>query len=172
MRTKQCIDVTFPYGKLETTISGIYQYDYGVQLRVLDVPESNVYQVQFAVDDEQRTTNGTCIASGSDLIITIPDKCLSVRSRNVKCYIYYYTPATGYTAAVINICVIPRAKPTSNQYTPEDHSQFDVLAARLQQIINQTQETEDQRQQAWNQAKQEIEQLKQQMVNESSWQSL
>ena len=68
------------------------------------------------------------------VVAAIPDTLL-LQSREVICYLYYESEDVGLTVFEIYIPVMPRLKPASAEYTPEQVDTFDQLVAQLQALI-------------------------------------
>lgn len=72
---------------------------------------------------------------GDDVVASIPDTLL-LQSREVICYMYYEDEDAGLTVFEIYIPVMPRLKPATTTYTPEQIDTFDQLVAQLQALIS------------------------------------
>ena len=128
------VDVTFD-GTSKQTVSGVYQYDHGLYLRVSGVPTNVQWQLQFTNrgDVDSITVMGT--VSGGKVLGEIPDALL-MQQREIICYLYYEDVNYGITVYEIYIPLARRVKPAVGTYTPQQVDTFDTLAANLQALID------------------------------------
>jgi len=116
------------------TISGLYQYDHGLKLRIyeLEEPPANV-RVQYSFEGLKEAT--TVVPSLDDDVLTadVPDIML-VQPKPVQCYIYVRSSTSGITVYQIDFPLIPRPEP-ADAYTPRQINYFVNIEQQLEDLF-------------------------------------
>lgn len=121
--TTKYVDVTFD-GTNKQMVTGVYQYDHGISLRVHGIPTDVVWQMHFGFQGSTYTVPSIAVPSEGAVIGAIPDGVL-MQHREVICYLYYEAEDTGVTVYEICIPLIPRTQPPVGTYTPEQIESFE-----------------------------------------------
>lgn len=109
----------------------LYQYNYGMKLKIVGVDLPDAYQVDFSND-----IGGTSITQvgGADGV-TIPSQFF-VPGQAIYCWLRVHpTQDSGVTTATIVIPISPRATITDDEPTPEEQSAIDEAIAALNEAV-------------------------------------
>lgn len=129
------VDVTFD-GTDKQMVTGVFQYDHGLMLRVHGLPTDVVWQFQYGYRSGTETITSVGEAEDDAVVSAIPDTLL-MQQREVICYIYYESETYGMTIYQVFIPLIPRLKPAAGTYTPEQIDTFNTLLAQLNALIEE-----------------------------------
>ena len=114
----------------------LYQYNYGMVLRITGINLPTAYEVDFAND-----VNGTSITQigGADGV-TIPSQ-LFVPGQAIYCWLREHpTQDSGITTAIAVIPISPRATITDEEPTPEEQSAIDQAIAALNDAVDKAED--------------------------------
>ena len=128
------VDVTFD-GTTKQMVSGVFQYDHGLSLRVHGVPTNVQWQFQFGYRGGVDSVTTMGLIEDGAVIGVIPDTLL-MQQREVVCYLYYENEEYGLTIYEIYIPLNLRVKPANGTYTPQQIEAYDELVASLQEAIS------------------------------------
>ena len=109
----------------------LYQYNYGMVLKITGIDLPTAYEVDFAND-----VNGTSITQiGNANGVTIPAQYF-VPGQAIYCWLRVHpTQDSGVTTATIVIPISPRATITDDEPTPEEQSAIDEAIAALNTAV-------------------------------------
>lgn len=133
------IDVTFKDGIDKVYADGLYQYDYGQQLRIKGVNVPEVLEIHFSNGTQSEATVMAAILDEGNIISEIPNYLLE-KSLNINAWIYVTDENSGETIKTIILKVKARAKP--QDFVSVNPDAQDLLAAVLNKI-NQNIEEND-----------------------------
>ena len=120
----------------DATAPKVYQWDYGVILKILNAPTSGSYNAHFGIDGMKTALLAHPVLTDNVLNVEIP-AALLMQPKPIHCYLYSQNeePAYGYTVQHIIIPVEPRPQPSTTEYTPEQIAYFDELVDQLNKEI-------------------------------------
>ena len=99
----------------EFMISGIYQWDAGIMIKIKNI-KSGSYKIQSACVGMATTVTSSPTTGSGYIQFQIPDSLLMV-GQPVVCYVYKTESSASYTAYTITVDVMKRPKPSSTIYT-------------------------------------------------------
>lgn len=116
--------------------SPVYQYNYGMMLKITGIDLPDAYQVDFAND-----INGTSITQigGADGV-SIPSQFFQPGQAIYAWLRVHPTADSGITTATIVIPISPRATITDDEPTPEEQSAIDEAIASLNDAVDRADE--------------------------------
>lgn len=115
-----------------TTLTALWQYDYGQILKVEGIELPTAYEVQFCNAGDSATVTSIGDADG----VVIPDQFLQ-NGKTIYAYIYLHAGADdGETEYKISIPVYDRAEPTDIEPTPAQESTIGQLIDALDEGVN------------------------------------
>ena len=112
--------------------SPVYQYNYGMVLKLVGDNLPAAYEVDFSND-----INGTTITQigGADGVVPIPSQ-LFIPGKAIYCWLREHpTPESSVTTAITVIPVSSRATITDEEPTPEEQSAIDQAIAALNDAV-------------------------------------
>lgn len=114
----------------------LYQYNYGMILKITGVELPTAYEVDFAND-----INGSSITQvGNADGVTIPAQYF-VPGQAIYCWLRVHPTAdSGVTTATIVIPISPRATITDEEPTPEEQSAIDEAIAALNDAVDKAED--------------------------------
>ena len=141
VRTNNYIDIFATSQDRPIDVYGVYQYDYGVILRIYGLPVSNVPEVHFA--NSNREISHVVIANsksnGLYYEAQIPNDLLE-EDKPISAYVYQKNVANsvnyGVTCFTINIYLTARQQYDDNIYTNAEISSVTTLIGRLNSVLN------------------------------------
>lgn len=120
------------YGGRFATTRSLYQYDYGIKLKIEGLELPTVFETHFSNGEFDETTT----ALGRNGVVVIPDIYLTT-GKMVYAFIYLHTESDdGETVYRINIPVKKRGKPIDQEATPQEQSTITQAIAELNNAIN------------------------------------
>ena len=128
------VDITFD-GENKQMVTGVYQYDHGLSLRVHGIPTNAAWQFQFGHRGGTDSVTVIGATESGAVVGVIPDELL-MQKREIVCYLYYESEEFGLTVYVIYIPVDQRMQPATGSYTPQQIDAYDQLVATLQGMID------------------------------------
>lgn len=124
------MDVIFGGGQSSVTVRGLYQWDFGQEIKIygVDTKDSEV-EIHFAQFGMAGAIRG--IGDCADGIITcrIPDNLL-VSGEEITVYVYVTGPDYGKTVRTVKLPVVKRKRP-ENYSGSEFHNALQVVLERL-----------------------------------------
>ena len=97
------IKVNFSNNSNSTTVSGLYQWDYGQGLEIECVElGSEIMEVHFAYRGMAEAIVRSCSFSNGVGTVTIPDGCLE-QTNDVVAWVYSVGSTQGHTVKTINL---------------------------------------------------------------------
>ena len=139
MNDNNIVVASFPDGKKEAITQRMYQYDYGMILRIegLELPQAFEAHFSNVEDGEAKTQIGT------DDEVIIPDEYF-LTGLPIFCWIYLHTGLDdGETVYRIKIPMRERSEPTDLQPTPVQQDAITQAIAALDAAVVQTSEDAD-----------------------------
>lgn len=114
----------------------LYQYNYGMVLRIMGIDLPDAYQVDFAND-----INGSSITQvGNADGVSIPSQFFTP-GQAIYCWLRVHpTQNSGITTATIVIPISPRATITDEEPTPEEQSAIDEAIAALNDAVDKAED--------------------------------
>ena len=123
-------------GKTTVTTHRLWQYDYGMKLRLENIDLPDRYEVHFS----NGTSGDAVIAIGDAEGVGIPDQVLTT-GESVHAWLYLHTGEDdGETVYHIIIPVFPRAAPGDGTPTPAEQSAVTQAIALLRTGISRAEE--------------------------------
>lgn len=117
------------------TVREVYQYDYGIKLKLDGADTDKIVELHFAHEGQKQAIEVIPEQVDGYVIAEIP-KVLLEQRRDIFCYIYIESGSVGYTVYEIKMPVRKRARPTDSEYTEDEVENYDRLVARLNEAIN------------------------------------
>lgn len=112
----------------------LYQYNYGMVLRITGIELPTAYEVDFANDISGQSITQIGGADG----VSIPSQFFQP-GQAIYCWLRVHpTQNSGITTATIVIPISPRATITDEEPTPEEQSAIDQTIAALNRAVEQT----------------------------------
>ena len=106
MNTNNIIEVDMSTGKREIHTSAYYQFDRGLMVRLINVPEHNDFSLIFEMcNDGDGAVKHSIVYSGED--VEIPADLL-LNGRKVRIFIFAIGEGWGRTILTIDITIILR----------------------------------------------------------------
>lgn len=131
--TREYVDVYYKNGIREYIVSGPYQYDQGLKLRILNIYSPNIH-TQYSIDGIASTLNVLPNVENHTCTSSIPNILLT-QTKDIYCYVCATDENTNQTVFHIKIQITPRTKPADYQYTQEQISGYAELVAQLNKSI-------------------------------------
>lgn len=116
-------------------IRGIYQYDYGMIMRLHGIPSGVTWQIYFGYQGLPESILSLTETVDDVVEVKIPDSML-LQPRDISCYVCWGTAEYGVTEYEIHIPVIRRIKPTTITLTPEQSTIFNQLIQQANDLID------------------------------------
>jgi hypothetical protein len=119
------------------SVSGFWQYDYGVTLTItglVDLPAAPV--VHFAISGQTSAEPRIGVYADGVLTVAVPDAMLA-QNKMFYGYIYVANATYGYTVARFKCNVEPRARP-SDAATPDEVTAINQVVAQLNALLVDT----------------------------------
>lgn len=114
------LKATFTIGENSTTVTGLYQWDYG---RVLEIESqdlgSEIVEIHFACPYMNEAIVRACTFTDGVGKVTIPDICLE-QSNPVTAWIYQIHGTEGHTSKTITLPVSARTRPSVSRDIPSE----------------------------------------------------
>lgn len=133
------IDVTFqPEAKIRT-LREVYQYDYGVALRIDGLQTKHVLEIHFAHDGQREADVVVPEYVDGFVIAEVPKKQLE-QKKDIHCYLYLEDDDSGYTVYEIKLPVRTRIKPARTNYSEDEVDNYDRLIAHLNSVIDEVED--------------------------------
>jgi len=159
------IDVFCSSGDSECVTKGVFQYDRGLKLRIHGLANYTSVDTQFGVDGIIQTLRVIPTIEEDCFVSDIPDVLLTQR-QPIQCFVCTYTNDVTKTIAAIKTPVIPRAKPSSYEFTEEELDQYNAIMSSLGNALQETEKAQQDAEGALQQANkisEEFEQVKEQV---------
>lgn len=106
----------------------VYQYDHGVKIQMTGL--NDLPQIHYATDIMKTSIVDVPVLEGGAYVSSVPDGILT-QADPIHVYVYIEDEDAGLTVKHLKLKVIPRAKPTSSEYTPAQHSAWDALVSQF-----------------------------------------
>lgn len=149
------IKATFENNKNETTVEGLYQWDYGQVLEIESLDfGTEIVEVHFACTNMTEAIVRPCTMTRGVGSVVIPDDCLE-QTTSITAWVYtiecpqstqcaHDTPCSlcpsgtqGKTRKVIHIPVIKRTRPSARRDIPQDISdRYTELITEVNKAVN------------------------------------
>ena len=114
----------------------LYQYNYGMKLKIVGVDLPDAYEVDFANDISGQSITQIGGADG----VTIPSQFFTPGQAIYAWLRVHPTADSGVTIATIVIPISPRATITDDEPTPEEQSAIDEAIAALNDAVDKADE--------------------------------
>ena len=109
------LKAAFTIGENSTTVTGLYQWDYG---RVLEIESqdlgSEIVEIHFACPSMTEAIVRSCTFIDGVGEVTIPDACLE-QANTITAWIYQIHGTEGHTSKTISLPVNARTRPSANR---------------------------------------------------------
>ena len=153
----RCVEIYLD-GNKHQIIRGIYQYDYGLKLRVHGQPTTSMWQMQYGcVGNKEAITVFSTLEDGT-VVASVPDTLL-MQPRDLVCYIYLEEDNSGVTVYEIMMPIIRRIQPVAGTYTPQQINNFNTLLNQFNALIDEVEDMNDDSQAINTQLQAELETL-------------
>lgn len=114
----------------------LYQYNYGMKLKIVGVDLPDAYEVDFANDISGQSITQIGGADG----VAIPSQFFTP-GQAIYCWLRVHpTQDSGVTTATIVVPISPRATITDDEPTPEEQSAIDEAIAALNDAVDRADE--------------------------------
>ena len=127
------IEVVFTETTTAITATGLFQWDYGQELRVKGLSMSEVSEIHFSNSKEKEAMVSPATNHGDYISCLIPDALLT-KSLDITAWVYDIQPTSGETVRTITLKVEPRTKP---QNFVEAYPDAEIILADVLNKINQ-----------------------------------
>lgn len=134
------IEVVFTETVTSITAAGLFQWDYGQELRIKGISMSTVSEVHFSNSKEKEALVVPAVDQGEYITCQIPDVLLT-KNVDIIAYIYDIQSTSGETVRTITLKVEARPKPANfnDQYEDAEVMLEDVVNLVNQQIASNAQ---------------------------------
>ena len=109
----------------------VYQYDHGIKLRLTGI--NQLPQLHYATETMRTSIVDVPMREENDYVSEVPDGILT-QAEPVHVYVYIEDESSGLTVRHLKLDVIPRAKPSSSEYTPEQKTAWDAIVSQFNGI--------------------------------------
>lgn len=131
------INVHFTEDAKYVSVKGIYQFDYGIKLRMYGLDMTVMPSVHFASDKQAVAINATPEINAKDKYweVEIPNELLMM-PRACFGYVYIEDGDSGFVEYVMNIPVLPRSRPSSYVLKEEQRNGYNEILAAANDFVN------------------------------------
>ena len=143
------IDVTLGNSRV-LCVRGIYQYDYGLIMRLYGIPSGVTWQIHFGYQGMPESIMALTETVDDVVEVQIPDSML-LQPRDISCYVYWESEEYGVTEYEIHLPILRRIKPMTISLSPEEAQTFSALIERANSLVASADATDAQSEQV-NQA--------------------
>ena len=131
------LKATFTIGENSTTVTGLYQWDYG---RVLEIESqdigSEIVEIHFACPSMTEAIVRSCTFIDGVGEVTIPDACLE-QANTITAWIYQIHGTEGHTSKTISLPVSARTRPSVSRDIPSEVSdQYTELLTAVNEAVD------------------------------------
>lgn len=131
------IKVTVSANQPVARVTGLYQWDHGRTLEILDDTLPVLFEVHFSYHGRKDAIVRVCSLANGVRTVSIPDECLA-QPNQVSAWVYAGDEQKGQTIRAIIFPLIPRAKPGDEVLDPEkEPDKYDDLI----RIVTELQKT-------------------------------
>lgn len=106
----------------------VYQYDHGIKLQLTGINEQP--QLHYATDTMRTSMVDVPMLEDGKFVSEVPDGILT-QAEPIHVYVYIEDEEAGLTVKHLKLTVIPRAKPSSSEYTPTQKSAWDAIISQF-----------------------------------------
>jgi hypothetical protein len=129
------IKATFKDRENSTTVSGLYQWDYGQVLEIEAVDLPAIVEVHFACPNMKEAIVRSCSVVNGVGTVTIPDVCLE-QSGTISAWVYAIEGTGGRTVKTITLPITARTRPNISQDIPvEVSSRYTELITEVNEAV-------------------------------------
>ncbi len=122
---------------VKTETAHVFQHDHGMKLRIHGLDGAYAWTCHFAQNPSGVSVDSALAEnkSGGYWECQIPDALLAL-DRNIMCFVHGHNASAGFTAHMVSIPLVPRAKPGSITYTTQELNGINAVKASLQSEID------------------------------------
>lgn len=129
------LKATFTTGSNTTTVTGLYQWDYGQELEIESGDlETEIVEIHFASSKMSEAIVRSCAFTNGVGSVTIPDICLEQQS-TITAWIYRISDTQGHTLKTITLPITARVRPSKTREIPAE------VSDRYTELITEVNET-------------------------------